>query len=365
MTASPQEQAEMMGSAPARHSPRFFPAFCPSAGSSLVPMPPTKNDILEIVVLKVAKDPALLGLFSEALLPSPRAKFAAELEKLLSENGSKSVRSDPFSDFVDAAVTLRNTQPDHPACGLLFSTLRGFQTARSYASSKRTMLARKLGFTWTAERREQFVQHLPLIELAKLPIPYPPGGAWWYETAGVREKWWSRLVLENQPDERLRRHNFCEVDKTQLQHTVSPDQNILIRDAQTQEVVLVVLRNFCNDLSVLEWANSKVAEIAGYKKSVRLEDPGKLALVGYSAGSRSAPKFDWVLNPSPLNDKLRKFCEMVRGDGYRWAWSDTCCIDESTSALLNRSLVSMYQWYEESAATLTFLVDVTLRTAYG
>ena len=66
----------------------------------------------------------------------------------------------------------------------------------------------------------------------------------------------------------------------------------------------------------------------------------------------------WVLPPSPLNDKLRKFCEMVRDDGYRWAWSDTCCIDKSTSTLLSRSLVSMYQWYEESAATLALLVDV-------
>lgn len=66
----------------------------------------------------------------------------------------------------------------------------------------------------------------------------------------------------------------------------------------------------------------------------------------------------WVLHPSPLNDKLRKFCEMVRDDGYRWAWSDTCCINQSTSILLSRSLVSMYQWYEESAATLALLVGV-------
>ena len=66
----------------------------------------------------------------------------------------------------------------------------------------------------------------------------------------------------------------------------------------------------------------------------------------------------WVLPSSPLNDKLRKFCEIVRDDGYRWAWSDTCCINKNTSTLLSRSLVSMYQWYEESAATLALLVGV-------
>ena len=67
----------------------------------------------------------------------------------------------------------------------------------------------------------------------------------------------------------------------------------------------------------------------------------------------------WVLHSSPLNDKLRNFCEMVRDDGYHWAWSDTCCINKSTSALLSQSLVSMYQWYEEAAATLALLVAVS------
>lgn len=45
----------------------------------------------------------------------------------------------------------------------------------------------------------------------------------------------------------------------------------------------------------------------------------------------------WDLDPSPLNEKLRKFCEVVRDDeeNYRWAWGDTCCIDKTTSTMLN------------------------------
>ena len=66
----------------------------------------------------------------------------------------------------------------------------------------------------------------------------------------------------------------------------------------------------------------------------------------------------WELDESPLNEKLRQFCTMARVNGYRWAWSDTCCIDKDTSAILNRSLLSMYSWYEKAAETLVYLADV-------
>ena len=66
----------------------------------------------------------------------------------------------------------------------------------------------------------------------------------------------------------------------------------------------------------------------------------------------------WELDESPPNEKLRQFCRTARDDGYRWAWSDTCCIDKDTSAILNQSLVSMYSWYEKAAETLVYLADV-------
>ncbi|KAG6377280.1 hypothetical protein JVT61DRAFT_15065 [Boletus reticuloceps] len=73
----------------------------------------------------------------------------------------------------------------------------------------------------------------------------------------------------------------------------------------------------------------------------------------------------WELDLSPLNEKLRKFCEVVRSDGYRWAWSDTCCIDKTISTVLNQSLTMMYKWYEASAATFVLLEDVVSPSALG
>jgi len=56
--------------------------------------------------------------------------------------------------------------------------------------------------------------------------------------------------------------------------------------------------------------------------------------------------------------KLRKFCEIARDAGYRWAWSDTCCIDKSSNVELQQSLNSMFIWYQHSALTIVYLSDV-------
>ncbi|KAI6042809.1 hypothetical protein EDC04DRAFT_2600686 [Pisolithus marmoratus] len=72
----------------------------------------------------------------------------------------------------------------------------------------------------------------------------------------------------------------------------------------------------------------------------------------------SLAKSVWNLPHTPLNEKLRNFCKETRRLGYNWAWSDTCCIDKTTSSILNRSLRSMYKWYADSAATLVFLSGV-------
>ncbi|KAI6015000.1 hypothetical protein F5J12DRAFT_911546 [Pisolithus orientalis] len=72
----------------------------------------------------------------------------------------------------------------------------------------------------------------------------------------------------------------------------------------------------------------------------------------------NAVKSVWNLPDTPQNEKLRNFCKETQRLGYNWAWSDTCCIDKSTSSILNQSLTSMYKWYADSAATLVFLAGV-------
>ncbi|KIK21820.1 hypothetical protein PISMIDRAFT_533738 [Pisolithus microcarpus 441] len=73
----------------------------------------------------------------------------------------------------------------------------------------------------------------------------------------------------------------------------------------------------------------------------------------------------WDLPKTALNEKLQNFCEEARRLDYRWAWSDTCCIDKSTSSILNQSLTSMYKWYADSVVTLVFLAGVAHPSSAG
>ncbi|KIK21217.1 hypothetical protein PISMIDRAFT_104451, partial [Pisolithus microcarpus 441] len=78
-----------------------------------------------------------------------------------------------------------------------------------------------------------------------------------------------------------------------------------------------------------------------------------------------AAKSVWDLPETPPNEKLRNFCKEARRLGHNRAWSDTCCIDKTTSSILNQSLTSMYKWYADSAATLVFLAGVAHPSEVG
>ncbi|KAG1798624.1 uncharacterized protein HD556DRAFT_1352001 [Suillus plorans] len=55
---------------------------------------------------------------------------------------------------------------------------------------------------------------------------------------------------------------------------------------------------------------------------------------------------------------VQSFYKAARDLGYRWAWSDTCCIDKSIDAEQQKSIKSMFDWYHHSALTVVYLSDV-------
>lgn len=56
--------------------------------------------------------------------------------------------------------------------------------------------------------------------------------------------------------------------------------------------------------------------------------------------------------------KIEMCCRQAAADGYRWAWVDTCCIDQTSSAELSEAINSMYKWYESSMVCYAYLSDV-------
>lgn len=57
-------------------------------------------------------------------------------------------------------------------------------------------------------------------------------------------------------------------------------------------------------------------------------------------------------------DKVRNLCRQARSCGFHWTWIDTCCIDQRSSAEVQKSISSMFSWYRGSALTIIYLSDV-------
>ncbi|KAF9222426.1 hypothetical protein BS17DRAFT_188259 [Gyrodon lividus] len=55
--------------------------------------------------------------------------------------------------------------------------------------------------------------------------------------------------------------------------------------------------------------------------------------------------------------KLYKFCEKAQEYGCRLAWSDTCCIDKTSSAELEEAIRSMFRWYRNSRICIAYFAE--------
>ena len=71
------------------------------------------------------------------------------------------------------------------------------------------------------------------------------------------------------------------------------------------------------------------------------------------------------LGQSPTHDKLQMFCQIVRDAGFKWAWSDTCCINKEDHFVLQEALVAMFKWYRGSVMTIVYLRGVRSPSAFG
>ncbi|KAG1756010.1 heterokaryon incompatibility protein-domain-containing protein [Suillus lakei] len=61
----------------------------------------------------------------------------------------------------------------------------------------------------------------------------------------------------------------------------------------------------------------------------------------------------------PGYEKLKNFCQQARKFKVKFAWSDTCCIDKSSSTELDESIRSMFRWYRNSEICIVHLAKST------
>ncbi|KAA8895329.1 hypothetical protein FN846DRAFT_758948, partial [Sphaerosporella brunnea] len=154
------------------------------------------------------------------------------------------------------------------------------------------------------------------IWMRKSKTPFPPERQWLSESPEITQLWRKQFTKGKLHDKRKSRYPIVTArpNDQDWRRVVKSDEDIIVRDAESNEIVLLVMRNFCGDPEVLEWADGVVQTAVATKKSVRLDDPGKLALVGWTSGARSQPALMWAKNLLPaaakelsLPEKLRQY----------------------------------------------------------
>ncbi|KAG1901747.1 uncharacterized protein F5891DRAFT_1144270 [Suillus fuscotomentosus] len=76
------------------------------------------------------------------------------------------------------------------------------------------------------------------------------------------------------------------------------------------------------------------------------------------------PSFQDIMSGKTLDgpgwDKLREFCRVAnKVYGVELVWSDTCCIDKTSSSELDESLRCMFRWYRNAHICITYLAETT------
>jgi hypothetical protein len=63
--------------------------------------------------------------------------------------------------------------------------------------------------------------------------------------------------------------------------------------------------------------------------------------------------------------KILGLCSEAKKDKLDWAWTDTCCIDKSSSTELTEAINSMFQWYRNADICYAYLSDVVEDSEQG
>jgi hypothetical protein len=261
--------------------------------------------LIRQLVELVSRDPSACSLLSRSALPAEREYFIAHLNSLAPSATAENVE-DIFSSFLQWCS--QNRVNTHVMTAL---AQRNAMRAKMDFLHKEVKQKLWLSPKGNNPRLQNFLAGIPTYQVDVLDKPYPPLGYWIYESDAIKNIWEDFLRFGRQPDPRLSRKPPMMLDVSKLEHDVEANESAIFKDGD--DIVLIVMRDFCKDARVVQWIDNVIKEYVGYTKSVRvstnisfyiiiiiisfqLEDPGKICQAGYSAGARSKPHFDWVRN---------------------------------------------------------------------
>ncbi|KAL8729857.1 MAG: hypothetical protein Q9181_004853 [Wetmoreana brouardii] len=138
------------------------------------------------------------------------------------------------------------------------------------------------------------IRIIQTVYLKRLAKEYPPHKKWACETEEIVAIWQKAFK-----DEKLCKTKHIKVTETFLvkeedfKLVIKEDESCIVIDAETNELVVVAIRNLVEDAKFLEWLDDCVQAACKERSNARREDPGYGAVVGYTSGHWKKPTIGW------------------------------------------------------------------------
>jgi hypothetical protein len=217
-------------------------------------------------------DSHLLDLLVIARSPAQKAFFTAAVIKLHPYAFSGNSESNkPESLFLLFTAWFGQYTPESSQKFSLIST--ALTIRQKYFIENRFQkrhFIHAIGLDWTPAMNESFYSTVETIYLSKLATPYPPKHHWMVESSAIDNQWRNYIEEGKQPDGRHPRYPLFHVDPSKLQRDISPTEDLLIFDNETGQLVMLVLRRFCQHTPLLTHLGDVIKKGIQYRRSMRV-----------------------------------------------------------------------------------------------
>lgn len=218
----------------------------------------------------IEDDSHLLDLLVIAVSPAQQAFFMTALMELLPDafSGYSKEPEDLFPIFTS---WFGQYNPEsHTKFNHIATALQLRQQHFINNRHQKRIFIHAIGLDWTPAMNNAFFSTVKTIHLSKLATPYPPKHNWMVESSAIDNQWRKYIEEGKQPDKRLPRYPLFHVDTSKLQRDISPTEDLLIFDHETGQLVMLVLRRFCQHTPLLNHLGDVIKRAVQYRRSIRV-----------------------------------------------------------------------------------------------